>query len=43
MCVLENRVYVRVDRFWDRVSVCTCGQNLGSCECLNVWRELRIV
>ena len=28
-----------VERVWDHVSLCTCGQSLGSCEFVYVWTE----
>ena len=34
---------VRVDRNWDRVTVCTYGQNLGSGEFVYVWTKFGIV
>ena len=37
------RVFVRVDRVWDPMSVRTCGQTLESCKCVFLWKELGIV
>ena len=37
------RVFVRVDRVWDPVSVRTCGQTLDSCKCVFMWKEFGIV
>ena len=34
---------VGVERFLDGVSVFTCLENLGSCECVYVWTEFGIV
>ena len=34
---------VHGDRVWARVSVCTCVQSSGSCKCVYVWIEFRLV
>ena len=36
-------MFVRLDRVWNRVSVCMCGESLGSCEYVYVWTEFGIV
>ena len=37
------RVFVRVGRVWDPVSVRTCGQTLELCKCVFMWKEFGIV
>ena len=37
------RVFVRVGRVWDPVSVRTCGQTLDSFKCVFMWKEFGIV